>query len=169
MLLPVGIEILKQMLAGQILARLDDLGDTSILQAEPPLLAALPLEAEAQLSPVDGDVAIEQRGEAIGLVRLGIILVPDPDHRRLEQPDDGGQDLLARQALERHMLVDRLADHRQSRGEVKHMLIFGAVPHRAERLMIAILLPAFGIAPGGLDMAPRARADPNVAIGGRNG
>src|SRR5262249_60101112 len=69
--LAVLIEVLEQLLAGQFLAGADDLGDTAIRYGERPLLAALADESEADLRPVDGDVAALQRGQAVAAVLLG--------------------------------------------------------------------------------------------------
>ena len=48
--LAVLVHVLEQVLAGQFLAGLDDLGDAPVLQLQPPGLAALALELEAQLA-----------------------------------------------------------------------------------------------------------------------
>src|SRR2546430_11087986 len=77
--LAILVEILNQPLARQILAGLDDLGDATVLDLEPPRLAALALELEAQLSSVHLDVRVAQSCETVAFVLLGIIVVADSD------------------------------------------------------------------------------------------
>ena len=68
--LAVLVDVLEQLLAGEVLAGAHDLGDAPVLDLEAPDLAALALELEAQLRAVHRDVLVLQRGEAVALVLL---------------------------------------------------------------------------------------------------
>src|SRR6266540_6347825 len=59
--------------------------------------AALAAEAERDARAADVDVPAAHRRQAEGAVVARVLVVPDPDQRCLEQPDDGREDPLARQ------------------------------------------------------------------------
>ena len=59
--------------------------------------AALGAEVKCHRRAFDPHVLVEQRREAERVVRARVFLVADADQRLLEQRDDGGQDVLARQ------------------------------------------------------------------------
>ena len=160
---------MEQLLAGQLLAGADDLGDAAISHAEPPDLAALALEVEAQLRAVDVDVAVLEGGQAIALVLLGVFVAADPDEGRLQKIDDGGENLLTRQAAQSQMLSDLLADIRQALGEVQHVMVLGALADLPKARMITVLFAPSGVAARGLDVPIRFRADPNIGPGRRDG
>ena len=60
--IPLFVYVLKQLLAGQLLACPDDLCDTAVLHSQGPFLAALPNEAETHLVPIDRNVAVFKGG-----------------------------------------------------------------------------------------------------------
>lgn len=62
------LEVVQQLLPGQLLTRLDDLGNATVLDAQRPLLATLAGDAEANLIPIDSDVASLERCQAIAVV-----------------------------------------------------------------------------------------------------
>jgi hypothetical protein len=66
------------------------------------------------------------------------------------------------------VLVHLDAQSRQRLREVEHPLVLGALADLPEGRVVAVLLAALGVAPGGLQMAVRVRADPNVRVGGRD-
>src|SRR5687767_12884850 len=68
------INILEQLLPGQVLAGADHLGDTPVANRELPDLAALALEVEAQGCAVDLDMPVLERGEAIALVAARVLV-----------------------------------------------------------------------------------------------
>ena len=49
------------------------------------------------------------------------------------------------------------------------MFVFGGLAHLAERKMVTVLLSAFRVAAGRLEMAVGERADPHLLPGGRYG
>src|SRR5690606_925242 len=76
----LGIEVLEQMLARQVLRAAHDPGDASVDQLEPPLFSRLALEGEAQAGPGDGDMPVTQRGQPEALVVPRIGRIADADH-----------------------------------------------------------------------------------------
>ena len=101
---------------------------------------------------------------------LRVLLVADADQRRLEQPHDRGQHLLARQAA-------------AARGRARPRRGCAAAPGRtrscgsylassrdlAPARVVAVLLAAPRVAAGRLDVAVGERADPDVRPGRRDG
>ena len=63
--------------------------------------------SEAQRRALGLDVPVAQRGQAEALVGLGVLVVADPDQRRLEQAHDRGQHLVAAPGRGRRVGLDR--------------------------------------------------------------
>ena len=124
---------------------------------------------EFQLGAFDLDVPVEQGRQAIALVLLGIGLVPHPYHGRLEQMDDGGEDLFAAEARRGHARGDPAAKLRQRLGERDHMFELQPVANLAEPWMVAVLASPALVLAQRLDMAIWIIADPDARPGRRNG
>ena len=58
------VDVLEELLAGNVAAFLDDPGEAPVLEGDEVLLAALALEAELDLRAIDIDVAVAHGGEA---------------------------------------------------------------------------------------------------------
>ena len=157
------------MLARQVLNGAHDAGDAAVPDAQPPRLAALALEVEAQLRPLDIQMPRAQRGEAVTVVIPGIFAVADTDQRLVEKADDGRQHLLPRGAAAAHVRIDALAYAREKLGKVDEALVFVQVAHAPPIIVVAVLLPPPGIPTGGLDVPVRVGADPHLAPGRRHG
>src|SRR5262245_2082390 len=82
--------------------------------------------------------------------------------------NDGGENLLARKAAERHVLPNLRADTRKSLGKCDDVFVLRALAHLAESWMIAVLLSALGIPTSGLNVPVSKWADPDVGPGRRN-
>src|SRR5262249_60703256 len=74
----------------------------------------------------------------------------------------GGQGPFAREAAEAHVVGQPWGDWLEKVGKCDGIFVFGAFAHLAEARVVAILLAAPGIAPGGLNMSVGKRADPDV-------
>src|SRR5262249_40594005 len=131
-------------------------------------LAALAAKAKADRAPRHVDMTIAQRREAVGAVLACVLLVADADARYLEQADDRRQNFLAWQARPREVAFDRCANLGQRRRERDHSAVFRLVANRAPARMVPILLSALCVTAGGLDVAVRERADPDVLPRGRD-
>jgi len=88
--------------------------------------------------------------------------------RPIEQPRHGGQYLAARQSLARHVLLYLAAQLRQRGAECNHAREFIVAAHLLPARVVAVLFAAAGIAPGGLQVPARVRADPDILVGGRD-
>jgi hypothetical protein len=166
--LAIVVEVLQQVLAGQLLAAGDDPRQPPVAEVDLVRLAALAREPEPDPRPVDARVPVAEGGQPERLVEPRILLVPHPDQRQLQEPDDRRQDLLARQSGSAEIRVDTLADGRQQAGERDHPVELRALAMLAVGGVVAVLLAAAGIAPGRLKVAPRVRADPYVRPRGRD-
>src|SRR3954452_10216319 len=133
------------------------------------LLAALAPELEAQGGAVDVHVLVAQGGEPKGVVLFGVLLVADPDEGRLQQLDDRGEHLLPPQAALRHVLLEPLADPGQGLAEGDTPPDLGLAAHLPPFGVVPVLLAPAGVAPGRLQVAVRAGADPDVRPGRRYG
>jgi hypothetical protein len=153
---------LEQVLPRQLLTGFDDPCYPPVLYLQAPRLAALALEVETQFATCHRNVTAAQRCQ-------GIILIADPDQRRLEQIDYRREYLFARQSTLGHVAIDTRADGWKSLREFEQVLIFRGIAHLAPARMIAILLSAFVITAGRLDMAVRIGTNPDVAVDRRHG
>src|SRR4029079_442900 len=132
------------------------------------LLAGLAAEAERDRRPVDPGVAIVERGQAERPIEPCVLIVADTDQGQLQQPDDGGPQLLPGEARPREVAVDLFPDRRQSAGEGDEPLELGGVAPRAVAGVVAVLLAAARVTAGRLEVAVGPRADPDVGPGGRD-
>ncbi len=162
------VEVLEEHVTGQGVALGHDGGQPAVADRHHVVLAALAPEAEVDHVAGDGDVPVAQRGQAERAVRLRVLLVPDADQRRLEQADQRGQHLLARQARGAQVPCHPPPDAGQGEGKGEHAVELGRVAHLAEARVVPVLLAALGVAAGGLDVAAVAGGDPHVAPRGRN-
>jgi len=85
--LAVRVDILEQVLPRQLLTGFDDPCYPPVLYLQAPRLAALALEVETQFATCHRNVTAAQRCQAVTAIIFRIILIADPDQRRLEQID----------------------------------------------------------------------------------
>ena len=165
--LAVLVEILKQVLARNVLGGADDFRHAGVADIQIPFLAALALEAEPHLGPGEGHMAVAKGGQAVGPVLLDIAAVADADHGVFQQPDDRGQNLFGGQATAAHVLVHLAADPGQGGREFQHVIVFRTVAHLAEIGVIAVLLAPLRIAPRRKDVAARVGAEQPARVRAR--
>ena len=166
--LAVVVEVLEQVLARQVLRPLDDPGDPAVGDLQHPLLPRLALEAEAKARPLDPDVPVAEGRQAEAAVVAGVGGVADADQGGVEQPDDAGDDLVAREAAAGEVALDRAAQLRQRPGEVEEVRVFDLVPAGGPAFVIAVLLAAADVLAGGLQVAVGVGGDPDVLPGRRD-
>ncbi len=163
------VEILKQLLARQILAFPDDPGEARVVNAYLVNDAGLAAKVEIQLRAGNFHVPVFHRRQSDGAVLLGVFLVADTDQRLLQKCDNGGKHLLPRQAGQAQIAAQTCPQTGQGGAELDHVFIFVGVAHLAPARMVTGLLAAAGVAPGGLKVSTRIRANPDVGPGRRNG
>ncbi len=91
---------------------------------------------------------IAERDQAEGTIFTGGFFVPNGDQRLLQQRDDCGQDLFARQAFQPQMSGDR-----QGAAELDNTSVLLRITDLALAGMIPVLFPTAGVAAGRLQVA----------------
>ena len=167
--LAVRVDILEQPLSGQILQRLDDPRQAPVAHTGAMHDAALALELEHDPLAAGLHMPVAQRGQPEAAVGPGVFVVADPDQGRLQQAHRGGDDLLLAEGVTAKIGLDLGADRRQGAAEGGHAGELGLVARRPPARVIAVLLAAPGVAAGGLDVAERVSANPDLFVGRRNG
>ena len=164
----IVVQIFEELFPAQLLAALDDASNALVGNGYRVLNAALSLELEPHLVSDDGDVPSAERGKAEGFVGFPVFVRADTNEGCFQQPDDGGHDLVAREAGQRDIRFDALADLPQHVAELEHPLEFRAVAVLPELRMVAVLFAAAAVARRHLEMAVFVRTDPHVGPRRRN-
>src|SRR5205807_1318525 len=89
---------LEQVLAGKLLALSHDSGQAPILEVNGMPLAALSSKVKADRRALHLHMLVPHGRQTERVVVPGVLLVAHADERGPQQPDNGGQDFLARQA-----------------------------------------------------------------------
>src|SRR5207248_4019354 len=126
-------------------------------------LAALAAKLKLDALAVDARVAIAQRGEAEGVVLLGVTRVADAKASAFEQLHDGREHLAAWHARKRDIAADVAANTGQRAREIAQALELVRVADLAPFWMVPVLLAPARVATGGLEMSPLVCTDPDVA------
>jgi len=96
----VAVDVLKQLVAGEVLAAADDFGQARVMEIDGVFDAAFAFEMEVDFRAVDFHVVVAEGGEAEMVVGLGVFIVADADEGFFEEAHDGGHDFFAREAGE---------------------------------------------------------------------
>ena len=163
------IEILEQRLTRQLLASFDDFRQSRGIQIEIAGHAAFGAKMKMDRLSPHVRMPILHRRQAKGMILPRIFVVADSYQRRFEQPDDGGQNLLARQPGAAQIAAHAPANPRQRLAELQQIVVLAHPADGIPARMIAVLLPAFGIAAGGLEMGRGIRGNPHVGPSRRDG
>ena len=133
-------------------------------------LPLLPVKRKRTSFPSTATCRVFERRQAIAVVLLGIVVVPDANERGFQKMDDGGEDLLARKtAAAPCARVTFARTPGSALGKCDHVFVLGTLAHLTEPWLVAVLLAALGIPTGGLDVPFRKRADPDISPGRRDG
>ena len=127
------VDVPEQVLAGKLLARVQDAREERVAQPHVLLLARLGAELELHRVAVEVHVFVVQRRDPVRLVLPLVLLVPDADQRLVHEPDRGREHLVTRQAIEREVGLDTEPQPGERRPERAHAVELGGVAHRAER------------------------------------
>src|SRR6266851_879711 len=167
--LALGVEVLEEVLAGQVFATLDHTRHAPVFEADRNLDAALALEQKPHGRAAHVDVPVAQRGQAERVILPGVLLVADAQERGLEQADDGTDHLLLRQPFPAQVGRRAPADPRQRPGELGHAVELVRVASLAPPCVVEVLLAAACVTAGRLEVAPGTRRDPHVLPRRRDG
>ena len=118
-------------------------------------LAALGAKRQRDALAVDGDVRLQQRGRAARAAQARIAFGARPDGAARHQLDHRSRGEFARRRVAGEMLGDAAADARQHVGEPRQTPRLANLAHLLPVGMIAVLQPAGGVAPDGLQMRGR--------------
>src|SRR2546425_12541202 len=163
-----GVDVLEQLVPGEVLALLDDAGEAAVGDRDRVVHAALAAEGKLQLRALDLEVAPAQGGEPEGAVLAGVFVVAHADQRLVEQHHHGGEDLAPRQVARAQIALDALADLGEHFAELEHAAELGFVARLAVARMVAILLSSARVARRRLDVSPGIGTDPDLGPGGRD-
>ena len=130
--------------------------------------AALAGEVEGNRASLHLHVAVVHGGQAVGAVFARVLLVANADEGRFKQADDGRENLFARQAGQRKVVLDALADDGKRLAELDHALVLGLVADLAPPRVVPALLASTLVASGSLQVAVGVGADPDLAPGRRD-
>src|SRR5690606_25133523 len=166
--LAVIVQILEQLLSGQLHAATHESRKAAITQGDLVLNATFAAKVDVDVSTANIHVAGTQGRQPVGAVAARITRVADADQRGFEQHHHQGHDLFARHAGKRQMLFQTGAQPWQGLAELEHALILVAVPDFSPAEVVAILLAPARITPGCLQVALRIRTDPYICIRWRN-
>jgi hypothetical protein len=166
--LPV-LDVLEELVARQVDAASQHRCDALVLEREVVLLAGLARKRMRIRSPLDLDVAVAQRGEAVRAVLAPVALVAHAHEVRSQQRTIAASTFSRGNPGQREIAVDCRANRGQAARELRQAMELVLVALRAPILVIAILLAAAHVAARRLQMALVVRADPDVGPCGRYG
>src|SRR5947207_8444781 len=112
-LIALFVEILEQLVAGQVAAPFDDAREAAIVDIALVAISALAAEAEMNVAAFDADMTIAQCRQPETLVLLGIFTVADTEQRQFHQAHNSSQYPLARQPRSFQIFLDARPDQRQ--------------------------------------------------------
>ncbi|MCW0466763.1 hypothetical protein NB705_003836 [Xanthomonas sacchari] len=167
--LAVVVAILEQCLPGQLLAAADQLDQVHVVDLDVVLLAALAAELQPRPAALDeGQVAVAQRGQAVGAVAACVFGIAHAHQGLGHQRHHHRQHLVARVAGQRHVATQAPAQPRQGLAEGDDALELAVAAHLRPVDVVAVLLAPARVAAGGLQVAVVARADPHFGVGRRD-
>src|SRR5690606_31614383 len=164
----VVLAVLEQRLAWQLLAAPHQRAEPARVQLDLAFQPALGAEAEAQAAAHRGDVAVEQRGHAVGTVDAGVLAVADPDQGEAEQAYHHGHHAFATEARTAEVAAHRVAQRWQRAAELRQPVELLRAALLGPGGVVAVLLAATRVAAGGLQVAARVGADPDLGPGRRD-
>src|SRR5438270_12647744 len=97
--------MLEELLAGEVLAFLDDPDQAPVADLHQVRLAALAPKVKPYRRPVHVDVAVAERGQPERAVLFAVLVIAHPDARFLEQAYNGVEYPAARPAVQPEVAV----------------------------------------------------------------
>ena len=111
---PLLVQVLKQFIAGQVAAVLDDARQPAVIDVRFVPDAVFAAEIQMDAAAVDLDMPIAQSSQTIALVSLGVFGVANAKQGCLHQAHDRGEHPLSRQTAPPQIGFDALPDRRQN-------------------------------------------------------
>ena len=156
------VDVLKELVAGQIAACLDDLREPPVLEIDGVPDTALAAELEAQRRSVDLRVLVAHRRQTERMIVAGVLLVADPDQRLLEQLHDRREHLLPRQPRLLQIGARAASNAWKHPRERHEAFVLGFVTRLTPARMVAVLFASARVAARRLNVAAGVGTDPHV-------
>ena len=156
------VDVLEQLVAGQIAACLDDLRKPPVLEIDGVPDAALAAELESHLRSADLRVLVAHRRQPEGMIVAGVLLVADADQRLLQQLYDSREHFLPRQPPLLQIGAGVAANARKHPRERDEAFVLRFVTLFAPARMVAVLFASTRVAPRRLNVAVGVGTDPHV-------
>jgi len=157
------IDVLKKLIAWQLLAPFDNRGEATVVKTHGVILPALATKVKLQRCPRNLHVPVPQRRQAKRTISARIFKIANANESSLQEPHHGSQHFFAGQAGERHILLKTRPELWQDFAEGKHAVVFGSITYGTPAWMIPVLLPSSDVASSGLHVPVWAWTDPHVS------
>jgi len=156
------IDVLKQMLAGQVVTLPHNPCQAPVCDLHLVLHSALAGEVEAERRALYLHVLVAKCGQAVGVVFGSRFFIADPHPRYVQQPYEGRQQFLPRHPRQRQILIHLRAGSRNRRRHLRHPFELRQTANLAIRRMIPVLSAPPRVITDGLEVTERIAANPDL-------
>ena len=157
-----GIDVLKELMAWQILAPFHNRGEATVVETHRVVYPAFATKVKLQRCPRNLHMPVPQRRQAKRVLARAYSRLPTR-MRVVQEPHHGGQHFFAGQARTCHILLKARTELWQDFAKGNHPVVLGRIAHGAPAWMIPVLLPSSGVASCGLHVPVWSRTDPDVS------
>jgi hypothetical protein len=164
----VAIEVLKELLAGQVLALAHDACHSEIMKIDFARFAAFGFELQMNLLAANLGMMISESRKAVRAVGTGVFFIANADQGAIEERDDGGNHFFAWQARLAQMPRNLSAKAGKRLAEGAELFELSAASVNVPLSVIEVLLAAAGIATSGLQVTASTGTNPDIGPSGRN-
>ena len=157
------VEILKEVLTGQILQLQDNLRDPAVSYIHFMLAAALAAKTKPQLRAFHVYMSILHGRKTERFVFARILFIADADETSLEKLHDCREHFLPRQTAQSQIFLHTSANFRERFSEADQSIVFVLIAYFPPALVISILFPSPVITSGRLDVPVGRWTNPDIA------
>ena len=166
--LPISRIVLKQVLAGNVLALAHQPGQAGIPQGHVVRHAFLAHEGKVDLATLDGYVFIAQGSQAVAFVLLRVLLVADPDEGLVHEQQHQGHHFITVQGRAAQVFVALRPQWGQLFAKGAQARELGQAAHFVPGRVVAVLLAAQAIEARHLQVRGGRGRNPDLRPGRRN-
>src|SRR5260370_5184859 len=159
----VIVDVLKQVLAGQVLEFGNNFGGALVGHINLVLAPALAAKTKTQFRAFDLDMSIFHGCEPKRFVFARVLLIADTDGGAFKQLHDRRQHFVLRESGQFQISRDTSTDLWQGFAETDYPIVFVFVANFAPAVVVNVLLAAARVATRRLDMTVRRRRNPNFS------
>src|SRR5690242_15427258 len=124
MALTVIVDVLEQLIPGQVATAFDNAGKTAVVNVRLVVLTAFAAKADVDTAAFDRDMPVAQSGQAEALIRLVVLAVANTEECQLHQAHNGCEDPLTLQARPFEILLHSRSKLWQHTGENQELAVF---------------------------------------------